>query len=138
MTTAPGGGERVIAFVDDLMDRSKISAALPSAVFVRSVPADLLGERGAAHEGDVDGGVVAIVDGGRPRGIAMIGDLLAARARVVVFVPHVDQESAAEARRLGAVVCARSRFFRDVRAALAPGPHDGAHANGDTNGDTDR
>jgi hypothetical protein len=89
------------------MDRSRISAAVPGAVFVRDVAA-------------CAGADVVIVD--LARSGAEIGALRAAMpvARIVGFGPHVDEESASAARAAGAdVVLPRSRFFRDPAAAIA-------------------
>jgi hypothetical protein len=98
---------RVCALVSDLMDRSKISAAIPDAVFVREVA--------ACAEADV-----VIVD------LARFGDQVAAvraflpSARLVCFGPHVDEASAAAASADGAdTVMPRSKFFRDPSAAIA-------------------
>ena len=100
---------RVCALVSDLMDRSRISAVIADAVFVRDV----------ASCGDAD---VVIVDLARS-GIE-VGALRAAApsARLVCFGPHVDEGSAATAREAGAdVVLPRSRFFHDPLAAMSAG-----------------
>ena len=101
---------RVAALVDDLLDRSRVTAALPDAAFARD-PADLP---------DAD---VVIVD------LARHGDALPAlraarpQARIVAFGPHVDGAELAAAEAAGADrVLARSRFFHDPAAAVAPGP----------------
>ena len=88
------------------MDRSKISAAVPDATFVRTADACA----------DAD---VVIVD------LARFGAEVAAvreaapAARLVCFGPHVDEAGAAAASAAGAdVVLPRSQFFRDVAAAI--------------------
>lgn len=99
---------RVCALVADLMDRSKISAAVGDVTFVRAVDA-------------CAGADVVIVD------LAKFGDEVAAArvavpsARLVCFGPHVDEDRAAAARSDGAdLVLPRSAFFRDIAAAISP------------------
>jgi hypothetical protein len=98
---------RVVALAPDLMDRSRITAAIDGVVFASDV------------EGCADADVV-IVD--LARFAAAVGDVRRAlpNARVVAFGPHVDEDAAAGAVADGAdVVWPRSRFFRDPAAALA-------------------
>jgi hypothetical protein len=97
---------RVCAVVGDLMDRSRIGAAIDGVEFVRDA-------------GGCAGADVVLVD------LARSGDAVAAvraaapAARVVAFGPHVDDEGAQAARTAGAdVVVPRSRFFRDPGAVL--------------------
>jgi DNA-binding NarL/FixJ family response regulator len=97
---------RVCALVSDLMDRSKISAAIDGATFVRTA------------DGCADADVV-IVD------LARFGNQVAAlrsavpEARLVCFGPHIDEASADAATAAGAdAVMPRSRFFRDIAAAI--------------------
>ncbi len=101
---------KVVALVGDLMDRSKLTAAIPDATFVRGA------------DGCADAEVV-VVD------LARHGDdiesvrAIAPGARIVAFGPHVDGDGAEQARAAGAdVVLPRSRFFRDPAAALTPPP----------------
>ena len=101
---------RVCALVADLMDRSRISAAIPDVVFVRDAA-------------ECAGADVVIVD--LARSAKDVGALRAAvrSARIVCFGPHVDEESAAAARAGGAdSVLPRSRFFHDPVAAIAELP----------------
>ena len=101
---------RVAALVDDLMDRSRLTQAMPSATFARDV----------GEIGTVD---VVVVDLARHG--AALAQLRAAHpdARLVGFGPHVDTETLAAARAAGAdLVLPRSQFFRDPAAALAPRP----------------
>jgi DNA-binding NarL/FixJ family response regulator len=94
---------RVCALVSDLMDRSKISAALPDVAFTLDGNAE-----------------VVIVD--LARNAQMIPEIRAEypAVRIVGFGPHVDDDTAAYALSAGAdVVLPRSRFFRDLAAALA-------------------
>jgi hypothetical protein len=96
----------VVALVGDLMDRSKLTAAIPDVSFAR----DAGGCRGAS---------VVIVDLARNGdAIATVRDL-APEARIVGFGPHVDGDGAERARAAGAdLVLPRSRFFRDPLAAI--------------------
>ena len=94
----------VLAFVDDLMDRSRISAAIPDVVFTR------------ASDAGPDASVV-FIDLGR------YGDAVDAirqahpEAQLVAFGSHVDRDAFAAARAVGAdTVVARSEFFRDPSA----------------------
>src|SRR5258705_13171827 len=94
---------RVCALVSDLMDRSKISAAIPDASFM------------------VDGTAeVVIID--ISRSAQMVAEIRAEMpgVRIVCYGPHVDDEAADAACAAGAdVVLPRSRFFRDPVAAIA-------------------
>ncbi|MDQ1479412.1 MAG: hypothetical protein QOI44_273 [Actinomycetota bacterium] len=98
---------RICALVVDLMDRSRISAALPDTTFVRDAAA-------------CAGADVVIVDLARSgRHVGAVRDAAPA-ARIVCFGPHVDEEGANAARAAGAdVVLPRSRFFSDPAAAIA-------------------
>jgi DNA-binding NarL/FixJ family response regulator len=101
---------RVAALVDDLLDRSRLTAALPDTTFVRD-PAALP---------DVDVVIVDLVGHGDA-----LESLRAAQpqVRIVAFGPHVDADALAAAGAAGAdIVLPRSRFFRDPRAAVAPSP----------------
>jgi hypothetical protein len=98
---------RVCALVSDLMDRSKISAALGEVTFVRT----------ADSCGDAD---VVIVDLARFGGEVAAVRKIASAARLVCFGPHVDEASAEAANAAGAdAVMPRSIFFRDPKAAAS-------------------
>ena len=100
---------KVIAYVADLMDRSKIAS---------------LGEVTFAHEpAEAAGADDVIVDLGHH------GDLVAAvrhaapLAWIVAYGRHTDVEGLERAAADGAdAVMARSRFFADPRSALNPAP----------------
>jgi hypothetical protein len=95
----------VAATTTDLMDRSRIGAAIPGVIFGIDAAAD-----------------VVIVD--LARGAQQVAEVRAAlpEARVVCYGPHVDDDAAAAARAAGAdVVMPRSRFFRDPVAAISVG-----------------
>jgi len=96
----------VVAYVTDLMDRSKVQSALDGVTFARDPHA-------------ATGADVVIVD------LARFGDAVATiraaapGARIVAFGPHVDDELLERARAAGAdTVLARSLFFRDPAAAV--------------------
>jgi hypothetical protein len=96
---------RVVAYVPDLMDRSKIAAAAPSVVFVRS-PAELIGA-------DCD---VVVVDLSRPGVIEVAGSL---PGRRIGFGSHVDRQRLASARAAGFHdVMVRSEFFAQLGRLL--------------------
>jgi hypothetical protein len=102
-------GVLVVALVTDLMDQAKVRGACPDTRFVRQVSPDALA-----------GADVVVVD------LARHGDAIATiraelpTARIVGFGPHVDDDAAAAAVADGAdAVLPRSRFFRDVAAAIA-------------------
>ena len=95
---------RVCALVSDLMDRSRISAAIPDVVFMLDANAD-----------------VVIID--LARGPQLIAEIRSETpgVRIVCYGPHVDEAAADAAQAAGAdVVMPRSRFFRDPAAAVAP------------------
>jgi hypothetical protein len=103
----------VAALVDDLLDRSRLAAALPATTFLTDPgglgPVDVVVVDLARHAADL-----ALVRGARPE------------ARIVAFGPHVDADALRAARAAGADrVLARSAFFRDPAAAIAAGS-DGA------------
>ena len=93
----------VVAYVPDLMDRSKISAAVPDVVIVRRLE-DLAAAAGA--------GSTVIVDLARPGVLDAIPALAAAGAHVIAFGSHVEGDVLTAARHAGCdVVLARSAFF---------------------------
>ncbi len=96
---------RVVGYVPDLMDRSRITGAGVSATFVSS-PAALLGA-----EADL-----IVVDLGRPGVLEVVGRL---PAPLVGFASHVDHELLAAAREAGCgTVLARSAFFSRINELL--------------------
>lgn len=101
---------RIVALVGDLMDRSRISAALPTATFA----VDAAGARGAD--------VVVIDLAGHADAVEAVREA-APGALIVAFAPHVDDDRLRSAGVAGADrVLPRSRFFRDPGAAVAPHP----------------
>lgn len=99
---------RVVALVDDLMDRSRLGGALPGVVYARG-------------PGECAGADVVVVDLARHGGDVTAVREAAPGARVVGFYSHVDRDTAERAIDDGAdVVLARSRFFHDPAEAVAP------------------
>lgn len=92
---------RIVACTPDLMDRSKVSAALPG---VEHVGAAALLARVA------DGADLVVVDLAAPGALDAVATLNA--GRVVGFAPHVDGELLAAASASGIEAMPRSRFFR--------------------------
>ncbi len=97
----------VVAFVSDLMDRSRIEAAVDEVEFI-------------TEASDADGATIVVVD------LARFGDRIGPvrernpSARIVAFGPHVDEAGAAAASAQGAdEVLARSVFFRSIGDHLA-------------------
>jgi hypothetical protein len=91
--------KRIVAYVPDLMDRSKVAAA-GDVTFV-SRPADL------AVAGE--GADVVVVDLTRPGVVEVVGDL---GGRVIGFANHTSRDVMAAARAAGCEqVLARSEFF---------------------------
>jgi hypothetical protein len=91
----------VLVYAPDLLDRSRIAAALPEAEFVRRP--DELASPGAR---------LVIVDLTRPGVLEVVPTVL---APVIGFAAHVDAALMAAAAAAGcAEVLPRSRFFRRV------------------------
>ena len=101
--------KRVVAYVPDLMDRSKVAAAAGDVTFVRQ-PADL-----AAASADAD---LVVVDVTRPGTIeALAGGL--GTAKVIAFSKHTNREAMDAATAAGAdQVLARSAFFSRLDVLL--------------------
>ena len=98
----------IVAFVPDLMDRSKITATGADVQFV-SAPAAL--EAAAARA------TLVVVDLSRP-GVLDVLPALAGR-RVIGFGSHVDRDLLDRARAAGCTeVLARSAFFARVGELL--------------------
>jgi hypothetical protein len=96
----------VVAFVTDLMDRSKIQSAIEGTTFAR--------DSSAAAGADV-----VVVDLARFADAVADIRAAAATAHIVAYGPHVDDELLRRAGEAGAdVVLARSQFFRNPAAAL--------------------
>jgi hypothetical protein len=99
---------RVVAYVPDLMDRSRLAAPGVSVTFVAS-PAALAG---------VDADLV-VVDLGRPGVLDVLGELDRTGVPVIGFASHVDRDLMTAARDAGCgQVLARSAFFSRIRELL--------------------
>ena len=98
----------VVVFAPDLMDRSKITAAVPGASVVRSVDAVTSSP-----------GVIIVVDLSRPGVVDALGGWVAAGARVIGYASHVDRDLIDAGRGAGAEVMARSAFFGRVAELLS-------------------
>lgn len=97
---------RVVALVDDLMDRSRVSAALPGVEMI----ADAEAARGADR---------VVIDLARHSDDVAAVRGVAPGARIVAFGRHDDTAALAAARAAGAdVVVPRSRFFRDPASTI--------------------
>jgi hypothetical protein len=97
---------RVAAFVPDLMDRSRIAAAVTDVVFVASA-ADLVAEHAD----------VVVLDAARPGALDVVPSL---SGRIVAFGSHVDTALLDAARAAGVdEVLPRSLFFRRLPEVLS-------------------
>jgi hypothetical protein len=101
---------RIVAWVPDLMDRSKISSASPGVAFVRT-----LSELEAVEAGDV-----VLLDLARPDALEALA-ALPAGVRTIGFGSHVATDVLDAARAAGCEqVLPRSAFFTRLPALLAP------------------
>jgi hypothetical protein len=100
---------RVVAYVPDLMDRSRIAAAGGSRVAFVVSPEALAGAAAGAD--------LAVVDLGRP---GVLEQLSAVPVPTIGFASHVDRELMARAKAAGCDrVLARSAFFSQLGELLA-------------------
>jgi hypothetical protein len=91
-----------------LMDRSRLATTVSGIEFVTDV-------------GSIGNADVVVVDLARYAADVRLVRESTPMARIVGFGPHVDDAAMARASSDGAdLVIARSRFFRDPMAALAP------------------
>lgn len=110
---------RVVAFVPDLMDRSRLTAPAAAA----GVSVQFVGSAAALAEAvGVGGGAgeavgLVLVDLGRAGALEAVR-ALPAGVRVVGFASHVDDEVFAAATASGVEALARSAFFRRVEGLL--------------------
>jgi hypothetical protein len=102
----------VLVHAPDLLDRSRVTSALPAA----EVVADAASLARTAGEGDL-----VLVDLGRPGVLTVVAGLVEGGCRVVGFASHVDAELIADAGRRGVEVLPRSRFFRSLPELAAGG-----------------
>jgi DNA-binding NarL/FixJ family response regulator len=120
---------RIVAFVPDLMDRSKVASAAGDRVRFVGRAGELAGEVAgevAGVEGDASGVGetvdLVVVDLGRPgvpEALAAL-QVLDRRPHIVGFGSHVDRDTLAAARQAGCdEVLARSEFFASLADLLA-------------------
>jgi DNA-binding NarL/FixJ family response regulator len=103
---------RIVAFVPDLMDRSKVQAAIQAAG-AEAVMVSAVGEVVAASEG----ADAVIVDLGRPGVLEVLGDV---QAPSVGFGRHDDTAALDAALAAGCdQVLPRSTFFRGLDRIVA-------------------
>ncbi len=98
--SSPAGGPAVVAYVPDLMDRSRLAGR----------PVRFVGDPAELVPASAGVGLV-VVDLSRQGVLDPASDVAAAGVRVVGFAPHVDDELRAAATAAGIEVVARSRFF---------------------------
>ena len=114
-TIDPGDTPRVVALSADLIDRSKISAAFPAAILVRSVVK--LSDAVTTNAGTPSAGIpsagtarlLVFVDLGRVEDITVLHEL---GGHIIGFGSHVDEEQLAAAQAVGIEALPRSVFFR--------------------------
>ena len=109
---------RVLALVPDLMDRSKLTAALGADVELVATP----GHLSQRLTGDGPDPAIVVVDLGRRGTIDALPAIRAATgARIIGFGPHVERDLLSAARHAGCdEVLARSLFFSTLDQLLAP------------------
>lgn len=98
---------RVVAFVPDLIDRSRISSVVEDATFVERV-SDLAAASAAAD--------IVLVDISRKGAVDVLSRLKC--SRIVGFTNHTDKAGMEGARDAGAVPMARSDFFIGLEELL--------------------
>jgi hypothetical protein len=101
----------VAAHVPDLMDRSRITAAVSGSVRFAATPHELVALAAGCD--------VVVVDLSRPGVLDVLADVSALGVRTIGFGPHVDADTLDEARSAGCdQVMARSVFFSRLDALL--------------------
>jgi len=102
--------QRTVAFVPDLMDRSRITAAAPGCTFVRTT------DELVAASDDAD---LVVVDLNRAGVLDVLADVAARAPRTIGFASHVERELLDDARAAGCdQVLARSAFFARIADLL--------------------
>src|SRR5262249_49465422 len=108
-TTAPPAVLKTVALVDDLMDRTRLGAAIADLTFARD-----------ADDVAADADVVVIDLAQHGQAVAPVRARVPS-ARIAAYGPHVDDNALARARTDGAdAALPRSRFFHDPAGAVAP------------------
>ncbi len=98
---------RVVAFVPDLIDRSRITNVVEDAQFVDTAAALVP----ASSEADI-----VLVDISRKGAVDVLTQLRC--GRVIGFTNHTDKSGLEQARKAGAVPMARSDFFIGLEELL--------------------
>lgn len=101
---------RVVAYVPDLIDRSKVGA-VGATTFV---------DRPDALAAVASDGDVVVVDLGRPGVLEVLPEVVATGARVVGFGSHVERATLERAAATGCEAMPRSQFFRSLGEVLSP------------------
>lgn len=103
----------VVAYVPDLMDRSKVDAAAGQGVVHARRPAQLAELVGPST-------TVVLVDVGRPGVLDALGAVVATDVAVVGFASHVERDLIESARAIGVdEVLPRSAFFTRLPELVA-------------------
>ncbi|MFN7149553.1 MAG: hypothetical protein ACK4V6_08725 [Microthrixaceae bacterium] len=91
---------RVVAFIPDLMDRSRLgSRPVELVTSLEQLPSV------------APGSSLVVVDLARPGALEAAASLVGSGARIVGFAPHVDDELRSSATESGVEVVTRSWFF---------------------------
>jgi hypothetical protein len=101
--------DRVVAFVPDLMDRTRLDGRVVDVV----TDLDRLVTAAA-------GASLVVVDLGRPGAVQVAASLVVTGIRVVGFAPHVDSELRAASSDAGVEVVPRSKFFGSLDTWIEP------------------
>jgi hypothetical protein len=115
-TSQPGEGGAaaagvIVAYVPDLMDRSKVAKAAPGTQFVASADALVTSAVGAR---------LVVVDLARPGALDAVTAINAMGVATVGFASHVNHPLMTSAKEAGcARVLARSAFFARLRDLLS-------------------
>ena len=100
---------RIVAFVPDLMDRSRLSR-IRGISFVADPSALAPAVAAVAAAGELT--TTVVVDLSRPGVLDAVAGLAGGGTRIVGFISHVDREGTEAARKAGCdEVLARSAFF---------------------------
>ena len=102
---------RVVGFVPDLIDQSRITSVVPGAAFVSS-PGDMAAE--------AQGADFALLDLSREGAVECIASIPC--RRIVGFANHTAKEAMKQATAAGAVTMARSDFFIRLEELLLGNP----------------
>lgn len=101
----------VVAFVPDLMDRSRLAALGPTFATTVGQLGELVDAAGVER-------CIVVVDLARPGALDAAAEQVARGVRCIGVVPHVDAELRVAAVDAGVQVVARSRFFADPAQAV--------------------